>query len=509
MFPGYELFVYLLVNCLLVSIFVVLRYECMDAKENTFKTSYCLSDSHMRTLLSAILTVITYSLCAAIFDFVRYLRVMTLKAGVDEGVYITLATSNPLYFARACLTRWFLIIYMVAAFNSGQLFIQPLANLGIKTVNVYVKTKSTATIFNHESLYNGSTGAFPTDVQYFFPSMLSVLNTYSASSNSIYGMGGDGIILKGRIGPTTNIIRNGYVVEQYIKMSNPSNSFQDTEVIGVLTTACNPGTPVPFGNTFSFAEEDGASQGQRYIMKYDILAPNEANFTTAFAIGDIDSSSYASAECFSRLVIQQYDLIYTVNTGTVQAVRFLTNVTTVNLTQLLPITQQYAESIESAGSLSDNIYFQVAVNTVFLKFGPGLFEFPASNICHSRLSGAVSLALQYLWDASLNYKTDTVVVPLSSKVQVTYMSTLDLWLIAGSILIFTFAVSISGIACSLRCPPELRVKGFNENAMVDIIDKNTYVWERMNQSLIPNSNRARLQDVFGNRISYKNGRVGY
>jgi len=364
-------------------------------------------------------------------------------------------------------------------------------------------------VYNQNDLYNGVNvnEGFTTDAQFYFPSMMSVLNTYSASSNSIYGMGGDGVIGAKKIGGTTNIIRNGYVIQQKIIKSNPTNSFKTTDVIGILTTACNPGKKIQSGNTFSIYSNNGEVIGQIYFMKHEISSPNEAQFVTAFGIGNIKNSSYLSSLCYSRLIIQEYNIIYTVNTGAVDAISFVTNTTTVNMTQLVQIVQHYAQSIEYVANISSSLDFQIAVNNVFITFGPGLFEFTTSNICHSRLSGAISLGLQYLWENSLNNNTNTVFIPLSNKVLITYISIVDLWIISGSILTFTFIVCIFGIICSYRCKP-LRVSFFEENAMVNIIDQDTCVWEIMNKSL-PNQNINCLRRCFSEDISYRNGSVGY
>jgi len=459
----------------------------------------------MRTLISAILTIITYSLYAAIYDSIKYYKIMKLDKGINEGIYITLGSKHPLYIIKSLSTKWFYLIIIIAAVLTGQFLVQPLANLGIKTASVYIKNDSAAKVYNQKSLYNGVTEELITDAQFYFPSMMSALNTYSASSNSIYGMGGDGVIAAKKIGGTTNIIRNGYVIQQKIMKSNPTNSFETTEVIGILTTACNfSGQQIQSGYSFSIASNNGEVIGQIYFLEYEISSPNEAQFITAFSIGDIEKSS---SLCSSRLIIQEYNIIYTVNTRAVNAINFVTNTTTVNITQLVQIVQNYAQSIEYVANISNSLDFQIAVNNVFLNFGPGLFEFTTSYICHSRLSGAISLGLQYLWENSLNNNTNTVFIPLSNNVSITYISIVDLWIISGSILAFTFIVCMFGIRCSYRCT--LRVNFFEENAMINIIDPNTCVWEMMNRSLLPNQNIKHLGRYFLQNISYRNGRVGY
>ena len=135
---------------------VVLQHFCMNHRDGDFVDSYCLTDSSMRAVLATILTAIVLLLTSLVSSAVESYRSMKLATGINEGVYIAMASQSIKYRVRALFTRWAGAVILIVLCTNAPNLIQTLANLGIKTAGVYVRNSSTANVFNTYSYYNAT-----------------------------------------------------------------------------------------------------------------------------------------------------------------------------------------------------------------------------------------------------------------------------------------------------------------------------------------------------------------
>ena len=80
---------------LIAASFMALQQVCLNNASNAFVEHYCLSDSNMRTVIAFYLTAFSTLLAFMVSQAFNAFRVSRLEHGINEGVYIALATSAP------------------------------------------------------------------------------------------------------------------------------------------------------------------------------------------------------------------------------------------------------------------------------------------------------------------------------------------------------------------------------------------------------------------------------
>ena len=510
---------YIIINVATTSAFVATRYACMSTKRDTFEENHCLSDSYMRTILSVYFTIITIVLASAISEATCAYRTLKLKEGINEGVYVAMMSRSPSCIFMSMKTRWSLIIVFIMATWIFPQMIQPLSNIGIKSVNVYIPNESTAAVYSKESLYNADLSA-NRDITSSVVA-LSQLRKYSGGLSSV--------IKDGRV--ETTVLRSGFVTASSIVDGDISNCFKYNETAAIVGTECDQeqhyGQNV---NTFATA---GSLMNKRVILTdeakglarvdyqiYDLAYENgqfNATYITAVCYNVTTTSNGCISDaitvtkCKASAQLGVYEIIYTVATGNIGVIRLVSNLTTVDIgtftnvlanisnsisTSLYNPPQQDSASENDPCSLESNPYaISVGLYEASAGFEQGLFNNSNSNLCHARISSAASITLGYLWANQVANKESNIRNAVLSSIGIkTYIGTLATWIIAGSIVGCTVITCVFGAAATVMCP--INVKDSNETSLMNNIDNDTLLAKRINRA--SNDNSKQRKESFNN-----------
>ena len=110
---------YVLVGVLVGGSLLGLQLRCMNNDQNSFVSSYCLSDNHSRAIVSAIMTVACSLMTVALVDCICSFRTSKLSTGIEEGVYVALGSMDRKYCLRCMRTRWWAVILLVLLLLRG------------------------------------------------------------------------------------------------------------------------------------------------------------------------------------------------------------------------------------------------------------------------------------------------------------------------------------------------------------------------------------------------------
>ena len=463
----------------LCSALVALQRRCMNVGAGDFVTGYCLSNSHMRALLAAILTVVGLIITSMVTSAVEAYRSAKLASGINEGVYIAMASQSVKYRCRALLTAWGPAMMLIILCTNAPNAIQTLANLGIKTAGVYVQNLSTAVIYDAYSYYNASVSLTDFSSLAVSAGVLTKMRDYKSRAISNAVDHGDGV--------ATIVLRDAYMGPLFISYPDATNAFKRLETILTITSTCTsallmgPLSSVPVSpsavNLTAFMPSRNIAGAIIYDVQYEITSDNSlllhSSLSSPFcASGDCTtlrpntSVLGFTSTCTSTLVVQDQDIIFTVDTEVVTPVRLVSNATTVSISDLANLVVGYAASIETTSEgVDNNVYFGL-VSAVYASFPDGSFDKSFSSILHTKLCASGSLALEHLF---VNYGIDdsdselldagtvgnayvnfTVPVPLYHMVQLTYISTADIAVMTGVITGFACLVSAVGMAFALQ-----------------------------------------------------------
>ena len=442
---------------------VVLQHFCMNHQDGDFIDSYCLTDSHMRAVVAAILTAIGLVLTSAVTSAVESYRSMKLADGINEGVYIAMASQSIKYRLYALATPWAAAVLLIILCTNAPNSIQTLANLGIKTAGVYVRNPSAASVYNAYSYYNAT--VTQTDFSNLISAveMLTKMRDYKTSASSTLVNHGAGVV--------TSVLRDGYLGSVSIFHSDATNAFKRLETVATITSMCTaapfngtlaevvPASPAAVNVTFVLPAENFYAV-LIYNVQYAISSSNTLLIRSTFSdpscnsddctsLGPETSVNGSTSTCISSLVIQDQDIVFTVGADSVTLVQLHSNDTTVSITDLADLIVGYADSIETTPDAVSNPQYASAVFGIYSTFPAGFFNETYSNILHTKLCASTSLALSFLWtsyevnassaasgltglvgNAFINFDA---FVPLYNIVQITRISTTDVVIIAGVI----------------------------------------------------------------------------
>ena len=468
---------YMLVVSILCAALVLLQQVCMTHVDGDFITGYCLTDTHMRTVIAAILTLVSIILTAAVTSAVEAYRTTRLFYGINEGAYIAMASQNGKYLLRALLTPWAPIILIIILGVNAPQSLQTLVNLSIRTAGVYVRNRSTASVYNAYSYYNATLTPFNFATLDNAITVMTKMGYYRTSATSKLAGSGHSVM--------TSVLRDGYLENTRTVDGDVTNAFKRLETVASVSSSC---TSSPFeGPLSSVVPFDPASvnitsveaglhyaSASVYTLLYDVMPDGSILFNSTFSVAicysvTSDCSSLSpntvvagvAATCLSKLQTQDQNMIYTVSAGTVTPVQLLSNVTTVSAPLLAKLIVSYADSIESTPEAHENPYFTQTIDSFYASFSLGPFNDSLSNIQHTKLCASASIALSYLFssygltsaefprgmlgltgNADLNNTAD---VPLYNIVQLTHISTADIAVIAGVITGCACLVSVLGM----------------------------------------------------------------
>ena len=474
---------------------VVLQHFCMNHKSGDFVNSYCLTDSHMRTVLAAILTVVGLILTSAVMNAVESYRTAKLASGINEGVYIAMASQSVKYRLHALFTPWAPAVLLIILCSNAPNSIQTLANLGIKTAGVYVRNNSTAIVFDAYSHYNAS--VTQTDFAFLNTAIgvLTKMRDYRTSATST--------VVEHGMGVATSVVRDGYLGVVNIEQSDVTNALRRLETVATITSTCKsallsgPLSEVVPANTAAVnvtfvLPDDNFAEASIYDVLYEVTSDNTLLFQSTISsavchlgdctsLGPNTSVMGATTTCTSTLIVQDQIIIYTVGADSVTPVGVVSNATTVSVSDLANLIVSYADSIEAASQgLGDSVSYSEGVLDEYNFFPSGSFNLSQSNVLHTKLCAATSIALNLLWEnygtnsttssSGLNglvgnaYITYNAPVPLYNVVQLTYISTANVAAIAGVITGCACLVSLVGIVFAVAS--RINVKPVTDSALL-------------------------------------------
>ena len=479
-FVSYKYMLYVAAVASMCAGLVVLQHYCMNHRDGDFVTGYCLTDSHMRAVLAAILTIVGLVLTSSMTSAVEAYRSAKLASGINEGVYIAMSSHSVKYRLQALLTPWGPAVMFIILCTNAPNSIQTLANLGFKTAGVYVRNNSTALVFDTYSYYNVSV---PEAQQYFANldfaiGVLAKMTAFRSSATSTVVGHGNAV--------ATSLVRDGYLGATVIVLNDVTNALERLETVVTITSTCTiasfsgllsdavPATPTAVNLTQILPSLNFAT-AFIYDVAFEVLSPNAMLFQSSLseAVCQADTCttldpntnvSSTTTTCSSVLVVQDQDIIYTVGTDSVTPVRLVSNATTVSVSDLGNLMLDYARSVETTPESLSSFDYRIAVLNQYSNFPTGSFGDTQSNVLHTKLCASSSLALNYLWSAygfnasldpaqaaALNgltgnaFKTYDEAVPLYNIVQLTYISTANIAVIAGVITGTACLVSLVGI----------------------------------------------------------------
>ena len=472
-FVSYKYMFYMVAVASLCAGLVVLQHFCMNHKDGDFVTNYCLADSHMRAVLAAILTIIGLVLTSSVASAVESYRSAKLASGINEGVYIAMASQSVKYHLQALLTSWGPVMMLVILCTNAPNAIQTLANLGIKTAGVYVRNNSTATVYDHYSYYNASVAPESPNLD-FAIRMLAKMTAFRTSATSRIVDSTTGAV-------ATSVLRDGYLGQIDIVRTDVTNAFEHLETVVTITSNCSTALisgplkeavpPSPNAvNVTILLPDDGFAAALVYEVDYNVSSNNSVLFYSSLSEPVCQGSDCTALNpntfvtgsinyCTSSLIVQDQDIVYTVSTDAVTPVRVISNTTTVNAIDLASLIVSFAKSIEATPEALSNSDYVNGVIDQFSNFPSGSFDMSESNLLHTKLCAASALALNFLWTNyglnSSNIDLDGMVgnafeiydafLPLYNNVQLTYISTANIAVIAGVITASACIVALVGM----------------------------------------------------------------
>ena len=471
---------YMVVVSFLCAGLVMLQHYCMNHREGAFITGYCMTDTHMRTVIAAILTILGLVLTAAVTSAVEAFRTARLATGIPEGVYIAMGSQNAQYQVRAIFTSWWAVMLVILLAINAPQSLQTLSNLAIRTVAVYVRNRSTAVVYDAYSFYNTTvTQTDFADLGTAF-GLLNRMRDYRTSATSRLVDGGHGVV--------TSVIRDGYLDVTHIMDGDGTNALKRLETVATIFTSCSSG---PFSGPLSdvvpsnpasvnWTWVDGTANfavASVYTLLYEIMPDGSVFFNSTISVplcspdpgSSVECSAFGpdtpvvgrATTCSSTLVVQDQVIIYTISADSVTPVQLVSNVTTVNTQDLVGLMVSFADSPETAPEAQTSLAYIESLSAYYGNFPTGSFNVTQSNILHTKLCAAASLALSSLWtnynvsltEVSMGQDgyignadiTNDAPVPLYNIVQLTHISTANAATIAGVIVGCACLVSMLGM----------------------------------------------------------------
>ena len=516
--------IYLAAASLLSAGFLVLQQLCMNHSSDSFVDSTCLSDSRARALVSVFLTASGFLLLKMVFAAANAYRVAQLPRGIEEGVYIAMTPTAPYrYQARAMATRWGLAIAVIIALQHAPGLIQPIANLGLTTISVYVRNNSTAQIIAGVGSYSLPAESKPLDtavaagvpvanIQVSFETKLGLFGAYSVLTQLRGFAGGQGSTRASDGSVTTPVVRANLVITTAINNVDASNAFRQTGLVATLTAICvdeplvaslaklqtsssqsynvsatgRQQTSIGTGNVTSVVVADVTS---------DVDSPTSVGFNMTYFMGacvnckallPTQALNGTLSSCTARASFRVQDYAFGVASGTVTRLGSPIGNDTAQLDPRLAgvLTAAFAAASFDATRISTDPLFLLSLMDLSINFPGGLFKSSASNLLYSTLCTALSQTLSALYavadfDPEAEYDVydidDEVAsgardVPLYSLQLVTRVPTWTAAVLVGIVLGSMLVLGAWGMAWSHLSA--INIKDATETTLMDSVDNN-------------------------------------
>ena len=492
---------------------IAVQQGCMHNRVNSFTTGYCLSENNMRAVVSALVTVMVWLVGLALSDAICSYRTAQLSHGISEGLYVALGSKDLKYCWKCLRTRWFLVVIAVLSLSYGPSWLQTVLSAVVTAVPVYVKTQSTATVFDHTSYYNATAPLSPQNFNNAVQ-VLSQLGGYNSGSNSVLNK--DKTV-------TSSVLRSGFIGVTNIVDGDGSNAIYHKEVVMTATSSCsNPSnTSAPLSRLATptsktvYLYQSGVLEAYLYDLTFDVASQDHLRFYSQLTEAQCQSC-YGSvsrlqvfavqSSCTTDVFLSTQDIIYTLGNRSVTEVVSSNEATTVDTALFGQLVLNASISVEAAASTQE---YAGAILNVFGSFPQGLFNVSLHNVAHSKICASLAISLDFLWS---NYGTEYVdgqlingnnftqfdrAVLVYNMVIQAYMSTTASVLFAVGITVCV--ILLSGFAAFFSGRALINVKSVKENAFFSTVDK----WGIDNMIADGGSNDEDKQcDLAFNRILY-------
>ena len=461
-----------------------MKYKCMNSKNGDFIDSYCLSDNKMRTVISAILTVILFFIGLALGDTVDAIRTFALTRGINESAYIAMVSGTS-YRVKSMLTKWGPLILAIMAFQYLPGSTQTLSNLSIKTVSVYVKNNSTASVFERESMYNVSSSSLNLNIPPTLGAGIRIMNimrTYSSGlSSSINNQAVTTKVIKSASSPSSNMTDG-----------DGTNSITYNDTVGTVVTKCSEiqvlqGTidfsEYIFPNTAYISSPPDITL--LYNVEHTVISSEVLYITSNFT--ELLQSFGITVACASTITFDVEEIVYTLNTGEIHQRAQISRSTTVDTSTFGFITETAAGAPEHLATFAYDNSSDVSrlnmedisngVLDFYATFNKGFFSTPTKNILHTKLVAAVADNLGMLFTKQFeDNQPETVakaiiIVPVYNIVLQAYFPTYLAWIFAGTLGGISLFICMIGTTMSIISP--INIKQANDMSLIDNIDNNT------------------------------------
>ena len=515
---SYVFIVHMMAVALSCAGLVVLQHFCMNHRDRDFVDGYCLTDSHMRAVLAAILTAVGLVLSSAVSSSVESYRSAKLATGINEGVYIAMASQSLMYRLYALSTPWAAAVALVVFATNAPNSIQTLANLGIKTAGVYVRNPSVAYTDEGYAYYNASVSPsnFSPDLSYAIGMMVKMRDYRNTDTSTATDRG---------VGAVTSVVRDGYLRAVFIVDSDATNAFKHLETVVTITSTCtsveyegllsevlpaNPDTlnvsivipSINLASAFIYDVKYAIPSDNSLVFKSSLSDP-ECYAATCTSLGPETPVVGSTTTCTSLVVIQDQEIIYTVGAESVAPIKMISNSTTVSVSDLGWLMAIYAKSIESTPDAVDNPIYVEAVQDLYANFPAGRFNLTEANVLHTKLCAASSLVLDLLYTNSgvanggsgnITTGNGTVSTQLYSIVQLTYISTTDVIII--SVVITGFALVVCLLAIAFAFKSRINVKPATDSSLLYNADPALIAKKQALMSELSNDPRGQMTHEF-------------
>ena len=398
---------------------------------------------------------------------------------------MALGSKDVKYCWRSLKTRWWFIITAVLALSYGPSSLQIVLNAVITAVPVYVRTHSTATIFDHTSYYNATAPLSPQNL-YNAVQVLSQLGDYNSGSNAVLNVNKT---------VTSSVLRSGFIGVTNIVDGDGSNAIYHKEVISTATSSCSVprNTSAPLNDLITstsnlvYLHESGVLVAYLYDVTFDVVSPDHLRFYSqsteikcqgcygsilSLQVGAIQSS------CVTDVFVSSQEIIYTLGNRDVTEVVATNEATTVDSALFGQLVLNASSSLEAEATTQD---YASALLNVFATFPQGLFNTSSHNFAHSKVCASLAISLGFLWS---NYGTQLAdgqlvngnmytefdsAVPVYSVVIQAYMSTAASVLLALGITLCV--ILLCGVAAFFSGRALINVKSVKENAFFSTTDE--------------------------------------
>ena len=460
---------------------MVFQQLCLNNPNNTFLTGHtCMSDSHSRALLAAAFTVMTAIISQSVSKTAVAYRTAKLSTGIPEGVYVALGTnalgSKYIIGAMKCGRAWAVPVLLILLAAHSQNFVQTLANLGIQVSQVYIQNTGTANVFDAVSFYNVTNftaGSVDLELDNAIVT-LSKIQQYRSSAVSSLSNDATSVI--------TNTVRDGYVVGVNHTVNDLSNAFRHEEVVATIVTQCDvsnyegPAEDLFTNTSIAFNQSFGPDLAGLYLydVVYEVVSPTELKIGSVFTqpqcltAGQCEPFLLSAPvqgqviSCDSNVTLAVSNLIYTVPTDFVQLTGSPSNETTVPIDIFAELLVGYAASPEGVANVLQLEIYNLGIIDVINNFPTALFNLDDANYLHAKLCAGASLGLELLWEnygRTLGNAGNATAVasqgnafglydrslPLHNLVILTYISTVSMALIVGTLVGAAWIICMVGM----------------------------------------------------------------